>query len=178
MACPGSHPSYTVLPAAQDDLPRGSGLLSGWLSGCRESPTLSPEGWGLHLLQADPWGPQGPRVCRPPVLGLCAPCTPVPPTGTPGAGEGAPTLGRVVRPCPLCFLSVSFLLLSVPRGDFLRDVRRTGYPGAQAWHRSTLRPALSPSRGRRSDREAGPPRPRVSPVRPRTYSPRCGRSPR
>lgn len=148
------------------------------LSGCRESPTLQPRGLGAAPAAGRPLGASGTLRVPAPGAGPLHPlCSCVLPTGTVGAGEGAPTLGRVVRRCPPCFLSVSLLLLSVPRGDFLGDVRRTSYPGAQAWHRSTSRPALSPSRGRRSDREACPPRPRVSPVRPRTYSPRCDRSP-
>ena len=78
-------------------------------------PTLRPGGQGLHLLQAGPWRPQGPCKYQSLALGPSTPlCAPVSPPWDRGCSRGCPTLGRAVRPCSPCFLSVSFLLLSIP----------------------------------------------------------------
>lgn len=63
-------------------------------------PTLQPRRRGLHLLQAGPWGPQGPCACQSLALGPSAPlCAPVSPHGDLGCSRGCPTLRRAVRPC-------------------------------------------------------------------------------
>lgn len=112
--------SYAVLPEVQDDLPRGSGPCRGGTAAVVRarlewSPPCSPEGRGCTCFRPAPGGLTNTCVCQSLALGPSAPlCAPVSPPWDRGCSRGCPTLGRAVRPCPPRFLSVSFLLLSIP----------------------------------------------------------------
>lgn len=118
-------------------------------------PTLQPRGQGLHLLQASPRGPHvhlcvpvpGSGPLRTPLRSCVPPMGPRVQSRVPHSREGGQTLSPMF---PLCQLPAPLH----PRGDFLGEAGWTGSPGAQAWLGSTLTPASSPSRGRRSDPDA------------------------